>query len=193
MNALTHGLTSQTVVLPTEDLDAYHLHLKSYTGHYNPADPTEADLVRSLADDSWRKNRVAALEEKILDSAWDLESQTKMLSNLSIHSGRLSRQYERTINQLRALQKIRRDQEKIDLDTLLNILEIKDRDYNPEDDGFVFTDAQIQSARLRRRRENLAKEASLARGARRVAPPTDWRPPHANLPMMENKDLFHEP
>src|SRR5580692_1374136 len=66
LNALRHGLTGQIVVMPTEDLHAYQLHLKSFTDEYNPKGATEANLVQSLADTTWRLNRVAALETNLL-------------------------------------------------------------------------------------------------------------------------------
>src|ERR1700691_5879329 len=66
LNALRHGLTGQIVVMPSEDLHAYQLHLKSFTDEYHPNGATEANLVQALADASWRLNRVAALETNLL-------------------------------------------------------------------------------------------------------------------------------
>jgi hypothetical protein len=184
LNALRHGLTGQIVVMPTEDLAAYQLHLKSFTEEYTPEGATEANLVQALADTSWRLNRVAALETNLLtlgianatspitdapaqvQDAFSivaaLESQSKALSNLSLHSQRLSRQFERTVAQLRELQKIRRTQEKSDLYDLLNILEMCEAEgetYNPSEDGFVFSEPQIAAAKRARTRDNRAMEA----------------------------------
>jgi hypothetical protein len=66
LNALRHGLTGQTVMMPTEDLLAYQRHLKSFTDEYKPEGATEENLVQALADASWRLNRVAALETNLL-------------------------------------------------------------------------------------------------------------------------------
>jgi hypothetical protein len=130
LNALRHGLTGQIVVMPADDLQAYRRHLETFTNEYHPAGATEEHLTQSLADTSWRLNRVAALESNLLslgmgnsddpiqnamDIAQALESQTKALANLSMHTQRLSRQFERTVNQLRELQKVRKEQERIDL------------------------------------------------------------------------------
>jgi hypothetical protein len=65
-NALRHGLTGQTVVMPTEDLRAYEAHVKSFQDEYQPQGATEAQLVKSLADTSWRLNRVASFEATLL-------------------------------------------------------------------------------------------------------------------------------
>jgi hypothetical protein len=177
LNALRHGLTGQIVVMPTEDLHAYQLHLNSFTDEYHPKGATESHLVQALADASWRLNRVAALETNLLilgiahesdpiagalAIASALESQSKALSNLSMHSQRLSRQFERTVIQLRDLQKTRRAQEKSDLHSLLDIMEMcesQGETYDPSEDGFVFSDQQISAARLARARECLAEEA----------------------------------
>ncbi len=183
LNALRHGLTGQIVVMPTEDLRAYQLHLKSFTDEYAPKGATESHLVQALADTSWRLNRVAALETNLLtlgitsgspisdapQQVQDamsivaaLESQSKALSNLSMHSQRLSRQFERTVTQLRDLQKTRLSQEKQELDELLDIIEMIEstgKTYDPSTDGFVFSELQIDAARRARNRESLAEEA----------------------------------
>jgi hypothetical protein len=185
LNALRHGLTGQIVVMPTEDLEAYQSHLNSFTEEYHPQGATEANLVQALADASWRLNRVAALETNLLmlaavgdplvDAmaiAASLESQSKALSNLSMHSQRLSRQFERTVAQLRDLQKIRQTHEKHDLNDLLDIIEMVEstgETYDPSADGFVFSEPQISAGILVRTRERLAREAYQHRCASAAA------------------------
>jgi hypothetical protein len=178
LNAVRHGLTGQIVVMPAEDLAAYQRHVKSLNDQYHPADATEAQLVQSAADASWRLNRIAALESNILslsvigDDALEdtmaiaaaFEQQSKALANLSLHSQRLSRQFERTITQLRELQKERRAQEKRDMYDLLKIMEAREEKgvpYNPSDDGFVFTAAQIHAARQQKDRSDRAYYARI--------------------------------
>ena len=169
LHALRHGLTGQIVVMPTEDLQAYQSHLASFTDEYTPKGATEAHLVQALADTSWRLNRVAALETNLLtltaspvDLISTLEAQSRALANLSLHSQRLSRQFEKTLAQLRELQKPRHAQECHDLDALLEITEMfenKGETYNPSEDGFVFSEAQIDDAILARNRDRLLEEA----------------------------------
>jgi hypothetical protein len=177
LNALRHGLTGQIVVMPTEDLHAYRSHLKSFTDEYHPQGATESHLVQALADASWRLNRVAALETNLLTLAITsetdaingamsiaaaLESQSKALSNLSMHSQRLSHQFERTVAQLRDLQKTRLEHEARELNSCLDITEMyesKGETYDPSADGFVFSDQQIDASVRTRRRETLASEA----------------------------------
>ena len=190
LNALRHGLTGQIVVMPTEDLQAYQLHLKSFADEYHPQGATESHLVQALADASWRLNRVAALESNLLALAVGndpdplsgamsivaaLESQSKALANLSMHSQRLSRQFERTVMQLRDLQKTRRSQEKQDLNDVIDIMEMyedKGEPYDPSADGFVFSESQISESIRARNRERLA---SKAYAHRRALPSRDRR------------------
>jgi hypothetical protein len=166
-NALRHGLTSQVALLPSEDPQVYERHLKSFTGEYNPQGVTEANLVQALADTAWRLNRIVAIESRLLTEAArgaSLESQSKILANLSLHSQRLSRQFEKTVAQLRDLQQTRRTQEKQDMDNLLDLMEMhksKGETYRPSEDGFVFSELQINEAvRTRTRHRQIAKAAS---------------------------------
>jgi hypothetical protein len=183
LNALRHGLTAQIAVLPGEDLAAYQRHVKSFNDEYNPKGATESHLVQALADTAWRLNRVAALETNVLTIAADpltlnepdplvlaaiFESQAKAIASLSMHSQRLSRQFERTVALLRDLQTTRHDQEKDQLSDLLDIIEMHQAEgqpYNPSADGFVFSDAQIQAARQARTRKTLAFNAYPYRNA----------------------------
>jgi hypothetical protein len=165
LNSLRHGLTSRIVVMPTEDLEAYESHKKSFTDEYNPQGATEAHLVQSLADTSWRLNRVAAIEANVLKFATMVvmpENDAKALANLSLHSQRLARQFERTVTQLRDLQKTRQAQQQQDLNTVLDIMEVcesKGETYNPSEDGFVFSPAQINRAILFRNRQRVVGKA----------------------------------
>jgi ABC-type transporter Mla subunit MlaD len=162
LNALRHGLTSQLVVMPAENLQAYQRHVASFADEYHPQGATEAHLVRSLADLSWRLNRVAALETNLIDEAESAESLSKALANLSMHSQRLSRQFERTAAQLRDLQTTRRAQEQAELDKLLDILEMHEysgKPFDPTPHGFVFSDPEIQAGFQARTLYKLAHQA----------------------------------
>jgi DNA-binding TFAR19-related protein (PDSD5 family) len=145
---------------------------------------TEAHLVQALADASWRLNRIAILEANLLTLAAarqpdplddapgqiqaamaivaSLESQSKALANLSLHSQRLSRQFEKTVIQLRELQNVRHEQEEHDLHNLLDIMEMYEAQgepYTPSEDGFVFSRTEIEAAKRARSRKRLAQEA----------------------------------
>jgi hypothetical protein len=180
LNALRHGLTGQIVIMPTDDLQAYRRHLDSFNKEYYPEGATEEHLVQSLADTSWRLNRVAALESNVLSLgvtsddplknamaiAEALASQTKALANLSMHTQRLSRQFERTVNQLRALQQECRIKQSVELDRLVSIIkmyEAKGEPFDREQFGFVFSNQQIRLHKQAQTRDRLASEAYLYR------------------------------
>ncbi len=69
LNALTHGLTARTAVLPSEDPAAFEQHRRQFLAEYNPKTPTETQLVNELADSAWRLNRVPLLEAEVPSSA----------------------------------------------------------------------------------------------------------------------------
>jgi hypothetical protein len=159
-NALRHGLTGQLVVMPTEDLKAYQRHVKSFTDDYHPQGAAESHLVQVMADTSWRQNRIVALEANL--QVQDPMGFVKALANLSLHSQRLLRQFEKAITLLRQLQKTRQTQEKNDLDDFLDVSEMyesRNETYDPSEDGFVFSKTQINHAILTRNRERVIDEA----------------------------------
>jgi hypothetical protein len=184
INALRHGLTGQIVVMPSEDLEAYRRHVAAFNTDLQPKGSLEAHLVQSLADTAWRLNRVAALETNLLTLgvarvsdrssapqeiqealaiASTLESRAKALSNLSMHSQRLSRQFERTVNQLQQLQNQRREQETKALNQALDLLETAEKhgeSYDPSQDGFVFSKPELDAALRLRNRARRAQKAS---------------------------------
>jgi len=161
-NALTHGLTSQSAVLPSEDPAAYEQHLSRFHDEYQPATPTEAQLVRELADTAWRLNRIPRLEAALLQCAaeppadpaknnsttFDIVDAHRAVATLGLHSQRLSRQFQKTLVTLRDLQDSRRRNERANLDrasALYQIHKQKGIPYDPAQDGFVFSVEQLEA------------------------------------------------
>jgi hypothetical protein len=115
LNALTHGLTARTAVLPSEDPAAFEQHRRQFLDEYRPATPTETQLVHELADTAWRLNRIPLLEADLLTRAanppseeariaFDIVDPHRLLASLGLHGQRLSRQFQETLIQLRGLQ-----------------------------------------------------------------------------------------
>jgi hypothetical protein len=133
MNAVKTGLTGRTVLLPSDDAEAYRQHLEAYETEFQPVGLRERELVQSLADTQWRLQRIPGLEMAIyargrdefaeqfeeLDPAVrsariDLETfihYQKPLRNLQIQEGRLQRQRTKEMAELRELQQERRQAE----------------------------------------------------------------------------------
>src|SRR5579863_8851995 len=122
-NALSHGLTSRSPVLATEDPAAYQLHCRQFLDEYQPATPTETQLTQELADTAWRLNRIPLLEAALLDRAanpptdqaridFDIVDAHRALATLGMHSQRLSCQFRKTLDQLREIQADRAERER---------------------------------------------------------------------------------
>jgi hypothetical protein len=160
LNALTHGLTCRTAVLPSEDPAAFQKHRLRFLEEYRPATPTETQLVHELSDTSWRLNRIPLLEADVLTQypAPSPESPAPAiaaLATLGLHSQRLSRQFHKTLQHLREIQLERREREDRDLrDAAAIVLLHKQKGipYDPAQDGFVFSKAEIEAFAQRRMR-----------------------------------------
>jgi len=173
-NALTHGLTSQSPLLPAEDPAAFARHTQDLFHEYKPKTPTEKQLGKELADTSWRMNRIPFLERDILMLSATLPAgsinvdlpdlqtcravedalrrQERLLANLSMHGHRLSRQFHMTLDKLREIQADRGETEERDLKRAAGILELhkhKGIPYDPAEDGFVFSKAEVETCSRR--------------------------------------------
>jgi len=62
LNAVKTALTGVTVLLPSDDVQAYEAHVQQHIADYSPATPPEKNLVQRIADADWRINRIASLE-----------------------------------------------------------------------------------------------------------------------------------
>ena len=65
LNAFKHGLTAGTVVLPTEDMEAYQQFSAAIRASFEPVGALEDQLAQLIADTHWRLNRVPTLETNI--------------------------------------------------------------------------------------------------------------------------------
>jgi len=171
LNATRHGLTGQTIVLPSDDLDVYQQRLQRFFADYQPQGETEKQLVQTLADAAWRMNRIAALENNLftlglteqqelidtdhpqvrtaLATAKSYREQDRVLANLGLYEMRLARLFEKTLKQLREIQAGRRSLEKEQLEKAAAIMELHQDaglPHGPAKNGFVFSNAGIGTA-----------------------------------------------
>lgn len=79
-NAIKHGLTSEVVVLETEDSEAFEQLLAAYTARWQPADQAEADLVQDMAVARWRLYRTCTFETALIDL--ELKNQQERIDKL---------------------------------------------------------------------------------------------------------------
>jgi uncharacterized protein YaiL (DUF2058 family) len=97
--------------------------------------------------------------------AASVREQIRALANLSSHEHRLSRQFERTLQQLREIQAERREKEKDQMEKAARILQLHQDEgipYNPADDGFVFSNDEIETSIRRTHRLQEANNAYYA-------------------------------
>jgi hypothetical protein len=150
-NALGHGLTARTAVLPTEGPEAYQRHIQQFLDEYAPANATETQLVHEIANTAWRLNRIPFLEAELLSPNPNPESLIPLLAKLGLHGARLSRQFQKAIEHLRDIQDERRRLERRHLDEAAELLihhQRKGLPWDPEgfsgEAGFVFSNEQVE-------------------------------------------------
>src|ERR1700733_6653875 len=66
LNAVTHGLTAETLILPGEDPRAFQGRLENWTAELAPANPFEQDLVRQVVTLSWRLDRAERVQDALI-------------------------------------------------------------------------------------------------------------------------------
>ena len=134
MNAVKTGLTGRTVLLASEDAEAYEAHLLQYVDRFAPVSERETELVQSLADTQWRLDRIPNLEaglfalgrvrcadlfedekngqvRRAMIDAHILVEDAKHFKNLHLQENRLLRRYEQHAKELRELQAQRKKEQ----------------------------------------------------------------------------------
>ena len=179
LNATKHGLTAQTVVLPSEDPAQYEAHRAQFFDEYQPATPTETQLVQELVDTSWRLNRIPLLEAGLIARAenppneqaridFDIVDAHRLIAGINLQGARLSRQFQKAVQTLRDIQESRLQRERRDLEDAAAQLELfkhKGEPWEPAEHGFVFTKEQIERAADRMMRQNEARFMAYKRSS----------------------------
>jgi hypothetical protein len=166
LNALRHGLTARTAVLPSENAAAYEQHCRQFRDDYQPVNSIETQFVQELADTAWRINRIPLLEADLFAAAPSPELLVPALATLGLHGARLSRQFQKALDQLRSIQYDRRHQERRDLRDGAELLELhkhKGIPWEPRDHGFVFSKDQVERHSERLMRQNEAHHIGSVR------------------------------
>ncbi len=150
-NALSHGLSAQTAVLPIEDPEAYQRHIQQFLDEYAPATATETQLVHEIANTAWRLNRIPFLEAELFSKDPNPQTLIPTLAKLGLHGSRLSRQFQKAIEQLRDIQEVRNCLERRQLTEAAELFLRQQRKGLPWDPsvfaketGFVFSKEQLE-------------------------------------------------
>jgi hypothetical protein len=130
MNALSHGLTSQAALLPSEDPIIYQAFMESIFQQWSPATDQESRLTEGIGTTEWRLRRIPGLEAGIYSVGLlehnnlfldepdpvkrdrDVQSKLyllyeKQLKNLSLQERRLRSQHKADVTELKQLQQDR--------------------------------------------------------------------------------------
>jgi hypothetical protein len=162
LNATRHGILSQVIHLPEEEMKSYDKFTARYVDSLQPVGSAETEFANACADLQFRLHRLAAAEHNLLSightengDEWQTghpEANTALafaetfrrskdpLNTLSTYEQRLSRRLLQTLKQLREMQAERRQREALELEQLFQIAcqhpdEVEN--IKPETFGFV--------------------------------------------------------
>jgi hypothetical protein len=143
LNATRHGILSQVIHLPEEEMKSYDQFTARYVASLQPVGEHEIQLANACADLQFRLHRLAAAEHNLFSighsengEEWETghpESHTALafaetvrrskdpLNTLSTYESRLSRRLLQTLKQFREMQAERREREAQELNELFQI------------------------------------------------------------------------
>jgi hypothetical protein len=171
MNAVRHGITGQVTTMTTEDRAAHNQFSKALLDSLAPVGAMEIQLAQRVATDSWRLNRITAIEDNLfalgqlqnagqacpdvpeidaaLISARVFTLESKQLQLLTLYEQRINRSIQKNLAILQSLQATRKAEHEAAMKeaaALLQLSEMRGLEYAPAKDGFVFSTAEIHAA-----------------------------------------------
>jgi hypothetical protein len=171
MNATRHGLTGRTIVMPYEDMDAYHSFCTELLEELAPETPLERQYAQTFCDTQWRLNRARSIEDSMLslghfEAAGNIATEhpqvhaaltagrvfrddSKSFLNLSLYEQRLQRTLDKSLKQLQTLQAARREQSRSRQQAVATETAAEAEQPKPSRQ-FVFSNPEIE-AKLHRR------------------------------------------
>jgi hypothetical protein len=145
-NALKHGLTAKTVLLPGEDEAEYQALKQQFFDFWKPVHVLDTQCVRNLVDTQWRINRCARLEVDALSK--DEGPDYKALEIISKHEVRLKKLFTETLKLLHGYIKSRTEDEirtKSQAMTIRQADKLRGRPTDFKALGFDFSVAEIDA------------------------------------------------
>jgi hypothetical protein len=171
LNSTKHGFTGQTVVLTESEKEPYRLFTEKHLKQLKPVGVDEEHFAHSVIDCRWRIHQISATEAAtfalgIREHASKFENETpamaeamaraltlsekqKELGLLNRYQTRLTKQAALDLEELRTLQKLRKEEEVKQFHHAMSlaILSAKEKKpFNPQEFGFVWTEEQIVGA-----------------------------------------------
>jgi hypothetical protein len=188
LNARRHNMTGQVTAMTDADRIMHDAFSASIVENLAPEGAMEIQLAQRIATDSWRLNRISAIEDNLyalghnaksnevetedpeihaaLTAAKVFEAESKQLQLLTLYEQRVNRSIQKNLAMLQSLQSARlakREAEMKEAKKLLQLNEMKGLPYDPANDGFVFSTAEIYAAIDKERRLNRANLTDFSR------------------------------
>ncbi len=188
LNARRHHLTGQVTTMTDPDRIMHDAFSAAIVESLAPEGAMETQLAQRIATDSWRLNRISAIEDNLfalghnahadeietenpeihaaLTAARVFTAESKQLQLLTLYEQRINRNLQKNLATLQALQSARRAKREAEMNEakkLFQLSEMKGLPYEPAKDGFVFSTAQIQAALDKERRLNRAYQTDFTR------------------------------
>ena len=107
-NATTHGLTTGSALLESEDAEEYARHVQSYIDNHGPQNDQQAFFVTQLAEAAWRLRRARKFENAILDADPTLANDETLnkVCKLNRYEASIERSYYRAYRELERLRTV---------------------------------------------------------------------------------------
>ncbi len=180
LNAYRHGLTGKTLLIAEEDRERYTLFFSNFLASLAPVGEEETFLASQAINQAWRLQTIPAhcqniimlghfdgtqklfqsghpeIQATVIEAA-SVAKQAGTLERLSLYEQRIQKSFERYIAQLKQAQTDREAKRLAELEEariLYEFSKTRDLPWQPSDDGFVFSLAQIELYTYRYHRKN---------------------------------------
>jgi hypothetical protein len=193
LNARRHNLTGQVTAMTEADRIMHDAFSAALVESLAPEGAMETQLAQRIATDSWRLNRISAVEDNLfalghnaklyetetpdseinapeihaaLTAAKVFKAESKQLQLLTLYEQRINRNLQKNLAALQALQAARLAKQEAQMKQamrLQQLSEMKGLQYEPAKDGLVFSNAQIHASIDKERRLNRADQTDFSR------------------------------
>ena len=168
LNGLRHGLTGQVTIMTDDNRREHDDFCNPILARLNPDGPLELQIANLVTHDHWRLNRIHSIEDGIfalghgypknqidsgapqadvaLSEATTFMRSAKEILLLTTYTARTNRRLEKNMAELRRLQAERKAQLETDLEEaqlLHQLAESKRETFDPAQNGFAFSAAEL--------------------------------------------------
>jgi hypothetical protein len=170
LNARRHNLTGQVTAMTDADRIMHDAFSASIVESLAPEGAMETQLAQRIATDSWRLNRISAVEDNLFAlghsaKSDEIETPGSEINAPEIHAAlTAAKVFKEESKQLQLLTLYEQREAEMNLAMKLQQLsEMKGLQYEPVKDGFVFSNAEIHTAIDKNRRLNRAGVTDFSR------------------------------